>query len=67
MTDTGANQSKFDHINQLLTTYPSLMDAYHKFEPYILDWFAAERISIFMRRRQHQDLVARFNRKGQRR
>lgn len=60
MTDTGANQSKFDHINQLLTTYPSLMDAYHKFEPYILDWFGAERMSIFMRRRQHQDLVARF-------
>lgn len=60
MTDLGANQSKFDHINQLLTTYPSLMDAYHKFEPFILEWFGAERMSIFMRRRQHQDLVARF-------
>lgn len=60
MTDSGANQSKFDHINQLLTTYPSLMDAYHKFEPFILEWLGAERMSIFMRRRQHQDLVARF-------
>ncbi|MGJ8681286.1 ATPase, T2SS/T4P/T4SS family [Paraglaciecola sp.] len=36
------------------------MDAYHKFEPFILEWLGAERMSIFMRRRQHQDLVARF-------
>ncbi|WP_158972385.1 ATPase, T2SS/T4P/T4SS family [Paraglaciecola sp. L3A3] len=60
MTDTDAHQNKFDHINQLLTTYPSLLDAYHKLEPYVLEWFGAERMSIFMRRRQHQDLVARF-------
>ncbi|MDF2178558.1 ATPase, T2SS/T4P/T4SS family [Aliiglaciecola sp. CAU 1673] len=36
------------------------MDAYHKLEPIILEMFSAERMSIFQRRRQHQDLVARF-------
>ncbi len=60
ISPTLPDQNKFDHINQLLTTYPSLLDAYHKLELYTLDWFQAERMSIFMRRRQHQDLVARF-------
>ncbi|WP_156896381.1 GspE/PulE family protein [Aestuariibacter salexigens] len=36
------------------------MDAYQKIEPMILSLFGAERMSIFQRRRQHQDLVARF-------
>lgn len=54
------NQNNLDRINQLLKTYPSLMDAYHKFEPFVLGLFDAERMSIFQRRRQHQDLVARF-------
>ncbi|XOV81434.1 MAG: ATPase, T2SS/T4P/T4SS family [Aestuariibacter sp.] len=36
------------------------MDAYQKLEPVILKLFGAERMSIFQRRRQHQDLVARF-------
>ncbi|MCV2884320.1 GspE/PulE family protein [Aestuariibacter sp. AA17] len=36
------------------------MDAYQQLEPIVLDIFGAERMSIFMRRRLHQDLVARF-------
>ena len=36
------------------------MDAYQKLEPIILKMFGAVRMSIFQRRRQHQDLVARF-------
>ena len=54
------NQNHLDRINQLLKTYPSLMDAYHKLEPFVLSLFDADRMSIFQRRRQHQDLVARF-------
>ena len=54
------NQTHLDRIHQLLKTYPSLMDAYHKLEPFVLGLFNAERMSIFQRRRQHQDLVARF-------
>ncbi|MCP4236986.1 MAG: Flp pilus assembly complex ATPase component, partial [Aestuariibacter sp.] len=36
------------------------MDAYKDLEPLILGLFNAQRMSIFQRRRQHQDLVARF-------
>ncbi|WP_052155003.1 ATPase, T2SS/T4P/T4SS family [Aliiglaciecola lipolytica] len=36
------------------------MDAYQQLEPIILSLFEAQRMSIFQRRRQHQDLVARF-------
>ncbi|UAA40686.1 Flp pilus assembly complex ATPase component TadA [Paraneptunicella aestuarii] len=36
------------------------MDAYQKLEPLMLKLFQVERMSIFQRRRQHQDLVARF-------
>ncbi|WP_239421355.1 GspE/PulE family protein [Saliniradius amylolyticus] len=36
------------------------MAVYGQLEPLILDLFDAERMSIFQRRRQHQDLVARF-------
>ncbi len=54
------NQNHLDRINQLLKAYPSLMDAYHKLEPFVLGLFNSERVSIFQRRRQHQDLVARF-------
>jgi type II secretory ATPase GspE/PulE/Tfp pilus assembly ATPase PilB-like protein len=59
-TPDANNEDKFEHIHQLLATQPTLMDAYHKLEPFILNWFGAERMSIFQRRRQHQDLVARF-------
>ncbi len=59
MNDT-ASETQLAQINQMLDAYPSLLDAYHKLEPYILSLFGAERMSIFQRRRQHQDLVARF-------
>jgi type II secretory ATPase GspE/PulE/Tfp pilus assembly ATPase PilB-like protein len=59
MMTTKADQ-QLNQINQLLETHQELMDAYEKLEPIILDMFAAERMSIFQRRRQHQDLVARF-------
>jgi type II secretory ATPase GspE/PulE/Tfp pilus assembly ATPase PilB-like protein len=54
------NPKHIDHINQLLKTYPSLMDAYQTLEQFVLSLFDAERVSFFQRRRQHQDLVARF-------
>lgn len=47
-------------IDKLLEAHPSLMDAYQQLEPIILNLFEAQRMSIFQRRRQHQDLVARF-------
>ncbi|GAC15967.1 type IV pilus assembly protein pilF [Aliiglaciecola lipolytica E3] len=47
-------------IDRLLEAHPSLMDAYQQLEPIILSLFEAQRMSIFQRRRQHQDLVARF-------
>ncbi|MEP4890409.1 MAG: GspE/PulE family protein [Aliiglaciecola sp.] len=47
-------------IDRLLEAHPSLMDAYQQLEPIILNLFEAQRMSIFQRRRQHQDLVARF-------
>ncbi|TRY31561.1 GspE/PulE family protein [Aliiglaciecola sp. M165] len=47
-------------IDKLLEAHPSLMDAYQQLEPMILGLFEAQRMSIFQRRRQHQDLVARF-------
>ena len=54
------NKNHLDRINKLLNSYPSLMNDYHKLEPILLGLFQAERMSIFQRRRQHQDLVARF-------
>ncbi|WJG09934.1 GspE/PulE family protein [Aliiglaciecola sp. LCG003] len=47
-------------IDSLLEAHPSLLDAYQQLEPMILNLFEAQRMSIFQRRRQHQDLVARF-------
>ena len=64
MTDANntdpALQQKLQGVNTLLNSHSTLMDAYQKLEPMILSLFGAERMSIFMRRRQHQDLVARF-------
>lgn len=50
----------FEKIDKLLEAHETLMDAYQKLEPIMLKLFGAERMSIFQRRRQHQDLVARF-------
>ena len=52
-----------DALNEIKTTlekYPSLFDAFEHVEPAILKLFNVERVSIFQRRRQQQDLVAKF-------
>jgi len=60
MSDINENQLVFDKINTVLEKKPTLLDAYKELEPLILGLFDAQRMSIFQRRRQHQDLVARF-------
>lgn len=60
MIDDPAIEQKLQSIIRLLDAHPALMDAYGQLEPQILEMFGAERMSIFQRRRQHQDLVARF-------
>lgn len=50
----------FVQINSILSRQTPLMDAYQELEPLILELLKAERMSIFQRRLQHQDLVARF-------
>jgi type II secretory ATPase GspE/PulE/Tfp pilus assembly ATPase PilB-like protein len=53
-------QQTLQQIKSILSRHSSLMDAYGELEPIILTMFGAQRMSIFQRRRQHQDLVARF-------
>lgn len=53
-------EQKLQSIHQLLEGYPTLLDAYQHLEPLVLPLFDAARMSIFQRRSQHQDLVARF-------
>ena len=60
MSDINENQLVFDKINTVLEKKPTLLDAYKELEPLVLGLFDAQRMSIFQRRRQHQDLVARF-------
>lgn len=50
----------FSEINELLARRSPLMDAYSELEPMVLELLKSERMSIFQRRLQHQDLVARF-------
>lgn len=54
------NQQTFAQIKRILNNHSTLLDAYGLLEPMILGLFDAKRMSIFQRRRQHQDLVARF-------
>ncbi|WP_334063832.1 GspE/PulE family protein [Alteromonas genovensis] len=54
------NQQTFSQIKRILNNHSTLLDAYSLLEPIILELFGAQRMSIFQRRRQHQDLVARF-------
>lgn len=54
------NQHTFAQIKRILDNHSTLLDAYGLLEPIILELFGAQRMSIFQRRRQHQDLVARF-------
>ncbi len=60
MSEQNNQQQVFNDINTILANNPTLMDAYKDLEPLILGLFDAQRMSIFQRRRQHQDLVARF-------
>ncbi len=60
MIEAGNIEHKLQSIHTLLEGYPTLMDAYQHLEPMILPLFGATRMSIFQRRSQHQDLVARF-------
>ncbi len=60
MLETSSEQQQLDAIVALLEEHPSLMDAYQKLEQMILPMFDAERMSIFQRRRQNQELVARY-------
>lgn len=60
MLNTPQIAEKLTHIERLIAEHPSLLDAYQSLEPFVLSLFGAERMSIFQRRAQHQDLVARF-------
>ncbi|MEG3765917.1 GspE/PulE family protein [Alteromonas sp. 14N.309.X.WAT.G.H12] len=60
MLGNSIQQLAFDKINTLLAKHSSLIDALSEIEPIVLELFSAQRMSIFQRRRQHQDLVARF-------
>lgn len=60
MSEQARQDDLLQKIDNYLEQHETLMDAYQKLEPIILKLFGAERMSIFQRRRQHQDLVARF-------
>ena len=60
MIESTAHQPAIDNLRAQLDAHPTLMDAYSQVEPIILQIFGAQRMSLFQRRRQHQDLVARF-------
>ncbi|MBC3765134.1 ATPase, T2SS/T4P/T4SS family [Neptunicella marina] len=60
MLDTPRTELELEKINRLLDSHSTLMDAYQQLESIILGLFDAERMSIFQRRRQSQDLSARF-------
>ncbi len=49
-----------DTLRTKLNEHSTLLDAFQQIEPIILQAFDAQRISLFQRRSQHQDLVARF-------
>lgn len=60
MLDNPQHKPALENLKSQLETYPTLIDAFHQVEPLILQLFGAQRMSLFQRRRQHQDLVARF-------
>ena len=53
-------ETSFLAINEILARETPLIDAYQELEPLILELLHSQRMSIFQRRLQHQDLVARF-------
>ncbi|WP_137168357.1 GspE/PulE family protein [Salinimonas lutimaris] len=60
MPDISSQQQTLDKIHMLLSSHSSLLGAYSELEQILLTLFDAARMSIFQRRRQHQDLIARF-------
>ncbi|MDT0595632.1 GspE/PulE family protein [Glaciecola petra] len=60
MFDSTQQAELLQTLQRLLDKYPSLLDAYQQLEPLLLKIFNAQRMSIFQRRSQQQDLVARF-------
>ena len=60
MLDQTPKNNILRELSAKLDAFPSLTAAFREVEPLILKAFDASRISLFQRRRQHQDLVARF-------
>lgn len=60
MFDSTQHSAMLQTLQSQLNELPSLMAAYQQIEPLILQAFNAKRMSLFQRRLQHQDLVARF-------
>lgn len=60
MFDSTQHAAMLQTLQSQLKELPSLMAAYQQIEPLILQAFNAKRMSLFQRRLQHQDLVARF-------
>lgn len=60
MFDSVPNSPLLQALQAQLKEFPNLMAAYEKIEPLILQAFDASRMSLFQKRAQQQDLVARF-------
>jgi type II secretory ATPase GspE/PulE/Tfp pilus assembly ATPase PilB-like protein len=60
MFDSLPNSPLLQSLQTQLREYPNLMAAYEKLEPLILQAFDASRMSLFQKRAQQQDLVARY-------
>lgn len=60
MFDSIPNSPLLTELQAQLKEFPNLMAAYEKIEPLILQAFGASRMSLFQKRAQQQDLVARF-------
>lgn len=60
MFDSTQHAAMLQTLQTQLNELPSLMAAYQQIEPLILQAFGAKRMSLFQRRLQQQDLVARF-------
>jgi type II secretory ATPase GspE/PulE/Tfp pilus assembly ATPase PilB-like protein len=60
MFDSLPDSPLLQSLQAQLKEYPNLMAAYEKLEPLILQAFDASRMSLFQKRAQQQDLVARF-------
>ncbi|MFC3123018.1 ATPase, T2SS/T4P/T4SS family [Agaribacter flavus] len=60
MHDQSSSNTVLSEVNKRLQAHPTLTAAFKEVEPLILETFGAVRMSLFQRRRQHQDLVARY-------